>query len=144
MFTNFEYIKFFSCLNKRNIFYEWPISIKQLWFEVIPTEYCYIYYIYNTDGLGAPFFSIISSQGCFVEMDLSWKMFLLLRHEKNVRYSRLVINPFKHNCIECANRIQNWTVSLKGLFTNFEYITFFSCLNKRNIFHERPISIKNL
>ena len=31
---------------------------------------------------------------------------------------------------------------LKGLFTNFEYITFCLCLNKRNIFYERSISIK--
>ena len=34
--------------------------------------------------------------------------------------------------------------SLKGLFTNFEYITFFSCLNERNIFYKRSILIKQL
>ena len=34
--------------------------------------------------------------------------------------------------------------SLKGLFTNFWYIPFFSCLNKRNIFYKRSISIKQL
>ena len=33
---------------------------------------------------------------------------------------------------------------LKGLFTNFEYIIFFSCLTKRNIFCKRSISIKPL
>ena len=33
---------------------------------------------------------------------------------------------------------------LKGLFTNFEYITFFSCPTERNIFYERFISIKPL
>ena len=33
---------------------------------------------------------------------------------------------------------------LKGLFTNFEYITFFSCPTKRNIFCNRFISIKPL
>ena len=31
---------------------------------------------------------------------------------------------------------------LKGLFTNFEYVIFFSCLNKRNILYKRSISIK--
>ena len=36
------------------------------------------------------------------------------------------------------------TSGLKGLFTNFEYITFFSCLNKGNTFYERSISIKQL
>ena len=34
--------------------------------------------------------------------------------------------------------------SLKGLFTNFEYITFFSCPTIRNIFCKRSISIKPL
>ena len=33
--------------------------------------------------------------------------------------------------------------NLKGLFTEFEYITFFSCLNKRNNFYERSISKNN-
>jgi len=45
---------------------------------------------------------------------------------------------------ECAKKFQNWTMSLKGMSTNFEYITFFSCLNKRNIFYKRSISIKQL
>ena len=36
------------------------------------------------------------------------------------------------------------SLSLKGSFTNFEYITFFLCLNKRNIYYERYISIKQL
>merc|ERR1711962_244808 len=35
-------------------------------------------------------------------------------------------------------------VCLKGLFTNFEYMTFFSCLNEKHIFHKRPIPIKQL
>ena len=34
------------------------------------------------------------------------------------------------------------TPCLKGLFTNFKCITFISCINKRNIFHKRFISIK--
>ena len=41
-----------------------------------------------------PFFSIISSQSGFIEMDLLQKMFLLVGHEKNVIYSKLVNNPF--------------------------------------------------
>ena len=32
--------------------------------------------------------------------------------------------------------------SLKGLFTNFEYLKIFSCPNERNIFYKRSISIK--
>ena len=38
----------------------------------------------------------------------------------------------------------NLKPDLKGLFTNFEYITFFSCPTKRNIFCKRSISIKPL
>ena len=41
-----------------------------------------------------PFFSIISSQSGFIEMDLLQKMFLLVGHEKNVIHSKLVNNPF--------------------------------------------------
>ena len=41
-----------------------------------------------------PLFSIISSQSGFIEMDLLQKMFLLVGHEKNVIYSKLVNNPF--------------------------------------------------
>ena len=37
-----------------------------------------------------------------------------------------------------------YLMPLKGLFTNFEYITFFSCPTKRNIFCKRSISIKQL
>ena len=60
----------FSCLNKRNISYKRSISIKttltwNIWenrvLKVSPTEYCYIYHIYNMDWLQAPFFLIISS-----------------------------------------------------------------------------------
>ena len=43
-----------------------------------------------------PFFSIISSQSGFIEMDLLQKMFLLVGHEKYVIYSKLVNNPFNH------------------------------------------------
>jgi len=39
---------------------------------------------------------------------------------------------------------RGWKLDLKGLFTNFKYITFFSCPNERNIFYERFISIKPL
>ena len=59
LFTNFEYKTFFPCPNKRNIFCERFILKKQLTLEIIekigclvsPTEYCYIYYIYNTNWL---------------------------------------------------------------------------------------------
>ena len=82
----------FVCLNKRNIFYERSISIKTTLtrndsenrvLNVRLTEYCYIYYIDDkTNWLWAPFFSIILSQSCFIQMDLLKKRFLLLRHKK--------------------------------------------------------------
>jgi len=43
------------------------------------------------------------------------------------------------SCI--GNRYYYWLWYFEGLFTNFEYIPFFSCLNKRNIFCKRSISI---
>ena len=57
----FEYITFFSCLNKRNIFYERSISIKQLWLEIIVLKVspCCIYNMYNStrlDWLWASYF----------------------------------------------------------------------------------------
>ena len=48
-------------------------------------------------------------------------------------------------CSLAVRFAMNWgKLTLKGLFTNFEYVIFFSCLNRRNIFYERPISIKQL
>ena len=38
--------------------------------------------------------------------------------------------------------LRSWTS--KGLLTNFEYITFFSCPTDRNIFYKKFISIKPL
>ena len=40
LFTNFEYIRFFSFPTKRNIFCERSISIKQLWLEIIEKIGC--------------------------------------------------------------------------------------------------------
>ena len=48
-----------SCLNKRNFSYEKSISIKQLWLEIIEHH----------------FFSNISGQSSFIEINLSYKMF---------------------------------------------------------------------
>ena len=62
----------------------------------------YIIVLGRTDFVH-PFFSIISSQSCFIEMDLSQKMFLSLGHEKNVIYSNLVNNPFKYIPILLGN-----------------------------------------
>ena len=53
----------------------------------------YIIVLGRTDFVH-PLFSIISSQSGFIEMDLLQKMFLLVGHEKNVIYSKLVNNPF--------------------------------------------------
>ena len=74
LFTNFEYITFFSCPTERNIFYKRFISIKPLWLEIIekrgctksvrPSTVIYIIYITRTDFVH-PFFSIISSQSGF-------------------------------------------------------------------------------
>ena len=79
LFTNFEYITFFSCPTERNIFYKRFISIKPLWLEIIEKKGCtksvrVIYMIYIT-VLGRtdfvhPIFSIISSQSGLIEMNL--------------------------------------------------------------------------
>ena len=104
LFTNFEYITFFSCPTERNIFYKRFILDKTTltrnnWEKRLhKVSPCYIYIIYiivlgRTDFVH-PFFSIISSQSGFIEMDLLQKIFFLVGHEKNVIYSKLVNNPF--------------------------------------------------
>ena len=100
LFTNFDYITFFSCLH-RNIFYKRSISMRQLWLEIVeklgysksvrPNT---VGYITRTD-FDQPIFSIISSQSIFYPDGPIKKKILLLRHEKNVIYSKLVNNPFK-------------------------------------------------
>ena len=65
---------------------------------VLKVSQCYIYNIYSITVLSLtdfehPTFSINSSQSCFIEMDLSQKMFLW-GHKKNVVYSKLVNSPF--------------------------------------------------
>ena len=103
LFTNFEYITLFSCPTKRNSFCKRSISMKQLWLEIIKKIECskssVLYIIYITVLGRTDFvhliFSIISSQSCFIEMDLSQKMCILLGHEKNFIYSKLLNNPFK-------------------------------------------------
>ena len=79
LFTNFEYITFFSCPTKSNIFYQRPFSKKHLWLEIIkiiacsksvrPSTIIYIIYITRTDFVH-PFLSSISSQSGFIEMNL--------------------------------------------------------------------------
>ena len=54
-----------------------------------------IYNIARLDWLEHSICSIISSQRCFIEMDLSWKMFFFLKHKKKVIHSKLVNNPLK-------------------------------------------------
>ena len=73
----------------------------------------YIIVLGRTDFVH-PFLSIISSQSGFIEMDLLQKMFLLVGHEKNVIYSKLVNNPFKWYClwIELTSRLDSHTVWL--------------------------------
>ena len=54
-----------------------------------------------------PFFSIISSQSGFIEMNLLQKMFLMVGHEKKVIYSKLVNNPFKQKTIQVS-----WAITI--------------------------------
>ena len=57
--------------------------------------------------------------------------------------ARQKINTYINNSINVTReRIQ--FAYLRGLFTSFEYIKFFSCSNKRIIFCKRSISIKQL
>ena len=82
LFTNFEYITFFSCPTERNIFYKRFISIKPLWLEIIEKKGCtksvrviYIIYIIVLGRIDFdhPIFSIISSQSRFIEIYLFTK-----------------------------------------------------------------------
>ena len=84
MFTNFEYITYFSCLNKRNI----SISIKQFCTVMLYL----IIYITRTD------FEHHFSQLFRVRVVLSrwtyYKKFYFAETRKNVIYSKLVNNHF--------------------------------------------------
>ena len=103
MFTNFEYITFFSCLSRRNIFYESSISMKHLWLEIIekigcsksvpPSTVIYVtIYITQTD------FEHHSSWLFPVRVVLSRWTFLkkcfICSDTKKMLYSKLVSNPF--------------------------------------------------
>ena len=66
----------------------------------------YIIVLGRTDFVH-PFFSIISSQSGFIEMNLLQKMFLLVGHEKKVIYSKLVNNPFKQKTIQVS-----WAITI--------------------------------
>jgi len=90
------YITFFSCPNKRNIFCERSISIKQLWLETIEKIGC---------SKSVRPSTVIMDWLCSIEMNLLWKMFLSLGHEKNVEYSKLVNNPFNDGQIYHARTI---------------------------------------
>ena len=103
LFTNFEYITFFSYPTKRNIFCKRSISIRPLWLDIIeekrvhkvnPTEYYYIYCIYNTDCHWAPFFSIISSQELFYRDEPFIKSVSFVGTRKKF-YIFKMNNPFK-------------------------------------------------
>ena len=73
----------------------------------------YIIYIKILGGTDFehPIFTIISSQSCFIEMDLLQKIFHLLRHEKTI-YSKLVNNLFKARIMH------------RGLWTRKEVVDF--------------------
>ena len=63
--------------------------------------YRYIVYItvLGKTDFEQPIFSIISSQSCFIEMDLSLKMFLSLRHAKTLYIFKIgeqSFNSFKY------------------------------------------------
>ena len=118
MFTNFEYITFFSCPTERNIFYKRSILIKQLQLEIIEKKGCsksvyvisiiYIIVLDWTDFVH-PFFSIISSQSGFIEMNLYKKYFFRWGRRKMLY-------------------IQNWwTIPLNSLITII-YLYFLFCI----------------
>ena len=102
--ANFEYSTFFSCLNERKVHPDKTILTRNNWEEWGSKSVRFIYIVYITvlgwTDFEHPIFSIISSQNCFIEIDLSWKMFLLLRNEKNVMYLKLVNNPFNEGVQE--------------------------------------------
>jgi len=88
--------------HRKKIFYERFISIKPLWFEIIEKKRvhkvspCYIYDIYNStrsDWLCAPFFLNYFEPEWFYRDEPFIKY---VYFEKNVIYSKLVNNPFKH------------------------------------------------
>ena len=121
MFTNFEYITFFSCPTKRNIFYKRLISIKPLWLEIIEKKGCTksvrvicIYNIYNSDWA-----------------DWLWALYFLNCFESELFYRD---GPFiKNVCFVETQKmlhIQNWwTVPLKTLFSFEFFCTFDAVLN---------------
>ena len=103
LLTNFEFITFFVSQQKKHfswkVYLDKPTLTRNNWENCCSKSVRVIYTIYIT-VLGRidfehPIFRIISSQSCFIKMDLSQKMILLLGHEKNVIYSKLVNNPFK-------------------------------------------------
>ena len=63
--------------------------------KVSPTEYCYIYHIYNTDRLCAPFFLNYFESEWFYRDGPFTKNIFFGGARKNVIYSKLVNNPFK-------------------------------------------------
>ena len=115
LFTNFDYITLLSWLNGRNIFYERSISIKQLWNEIIEKIgssksvrlSTVIYTIYIT----RPEIEHHFSQLFRVSVVLSrWtfhkKCFSFDKTRKNVVYSKLVNNSFKHLKARNAAKMQ--------------------------------------
>jgi len=62
--------------------------------------------------------------------------------------AKKIHRPLKKRAFELMHmkkmQVSESTLFLKGLFTNFEYITFFSCPTKGNNFCKRYISIKPL
>ena len=107
MFSNLEYITFSLCLNKRDIFYERAISIKQLWLEIIEKIGCsksvsiynmYHIYVYVSymDWLWAPFFLNYFEPELFYRNVPFIKKCFFCWDTKKLIYSKLVSNPFKY------------------------------------------------
>jgi len=98
LFTNFEYITLFRISTKETFFYERFISIKnsdskklkKMVLKVSP----FIYMIYITVRSRLTLSTLFSQLLRFRVVLSRWtfhkKMFLLLRHEKNVLYSKLM------------------------------------------------------
>ena len=132
MFTNFEYITLFSCLNERNIFYKKFISIKQIIEKVgclksvLSSTVIYIIYITRTD------FEHHFSHSFEVRVVLSrwtlnnkksfvcWnkKFFYILKmvsnlfkYEQNDRHLNMICLPLVISRIDCW--VEGWTVLQK-------------------------------
>ena len=103
--------------------------MKQLWLEMIENLGCSksvrVIYIYITvlgqTDFEHAIFSIISSQSCFIEMDLLQKMFILLGHEKNVIHSNWWTIPLSGSVIKLFEQSLSSLLNSFNLFLSYRF-----------------------